>query len=442
MLAAILFADIAGYTALMQQNEATALLQLNHFKTSIESIVPRHKGQVIQFYGDGCLLIFSSVLNAIQCSIKLQRALQSNPSVPVRIGAHQGDVVMEAGNVFGDSVNIAARIESMGIPGAVLLSGKVQDELKNQPDIQMISLGRFEFKNVKQAVEVFAINQPGFAVPQKHEIKGKFKVQNTQKSIAVLAFENRSSDREQDYFCDGIAEEIIYGLSQLDNLKVAGRASSFSFKNSTATITEIAQQLKVATILEGSIRKMGNKVRITVQLINAADGFQIWTERYARELEDIFAIQDEIAQEVVQKLELTLLGKEKHQPLISRKTEDVAAYQLYLQGRSYLDQRTNIDAALSCFQKAVEIDPNFAAAYTSIAYAYFYKVVFNNFPPPQGFPEAEKAILKALSLDRSIAEAHTMHGLVKFYYNYDWEGARAEYEQALLCSPIYRTPIG
>ncbi len=434
-LAAILFADIAGYTALMQKDEQLALLKLQHFREDLENFVPQFGGEIIQFYGDGCLMIFNSVVHAINCSIHLQKSLKNVPAVPVRIGAHQGDVILEGGNVFGNSVNIAARIESMSIPGAILLSEKVYSELQNQPDMNLVSLGHFEFKNVEKPVEVFAVAQEGFPVPKKNEIKGKFKKQSQEKSIAVLPFENRSSDPEQEYFSDGIAEEIIYNLSQLENLKVASRSSSFAFKGSSEGILKIAQHLKVENILEGSVRKSGNKVRISVQLVDPINGFQIWTERFNRELEDLFAIQEEIAEKVVHKLELTLLGKEKRQPFIERKTENVKAYQLYLQGRNYLDQRINIDAALSCFDHATSLDPKFAAAYTSIAYANFYKVTFSNYPPKQGFPKAQLAIKKALSLDGSIAEAHTMQALVDFYYNYNWEKARQEYEKAVLLQP-------
>lgn len=436
-LAAILFADIAGYTALMQKNEKEALGVLSHFKNDVESIVPKYEGQIIQFYGDGCLIIFNSVVIAIQCSIELQKSLQEDPLAPVRIGLHQGDILKEGGNIFGNSVNIAARIESMSIPGAILLSEKVQSELKNQDEFPLTSLGHFEFKNVVQPIEVYAIAQKGFPIPKKHEIQGKFKTQSLEKSIAVLAFENRSSDPEQEYFSDGISEEIIYGLSKLDNLKVAGRKSSFSFKNSTLSLEEIGNQLKVETILEGNVRKMGNKVRISVQLVNAKDGFQIWTERFDRELEDIFAIQEEIAKEVVAKMKLSLLSSEKTQPLTTSKTQNIEAFQLYLEGRSYLDKRTNTDAALTCFEHAIKKDPDFAAAYTSVAYAYFYKVTFSNFSPIEGFPKAEIAAQKALQLDSSIAEAHTMQGLVDFYFHHNFEKARQEYEKAILLQPSF-----
>lgn len=436
-LAAIVFADIAGYTALMQKNEYLALQKLNHFRNDIEAMVPQFQGQVVQFYGDGCLLIFNSALEAVKCAARLQHSLKLEPTVPVRMGIHQGDIVVESGNIFGNPVNIAARIESMSIPGAILLSAKVKSEINNQPDIRLQSLGFYEFKNVSHPIEVFAYSSEGFPIPKKNEIKGKFKIQNQEKSIAVLAFENRSSDPEQEFFGEGIAEEIMYGLSKLNNLKVAGRASSFSFKNSRLSLKEIAAQLNVNVILSGSVRKMGNKVRINAELVNALDGFQIWTERFDKELEDVFAIQDEIADQVVRKMELTLLGTEKGHSIINRKTDDIKAYELFLQGRSYLDKRTDIEQALSSFNKAIDIDANFAAAYTSVAYAYFYKVIFDNYAPRDGFPKAAIAIQKALSLDNTIAEAHTMQGLVDFYFHHTPEKARQEYEKAVFLQPKF-----
>ncbi len=435
LLAAILFADIAGYTALMQEDEQEAVRKLKRFRAGIEQIVPEHSGRIVQFYGDGCLLIFQSVLNAVRCSIALQEAFMADPSVPVRMGAHQGEVILEDENIYGSSVNLAARVESMSVPGAVLISEKIQDEIRNRPDIATISLGHFDFKNVQEPMQVFALQRDGLAVPEQGEITGKFKDQNRQQSIAVLPFENRSSDPEQEYFSDGISEEIIYGLAQVENLKVAGRASSFVFKGSGQAPVEIAKQLQVEKVLTGSVRTLGKRVRVGVQLINGSDGFEIWTKRYDRQVEDIFGIQDEIADQVVGALKINLLGHRKKQPLIRHRTEAVEAYRLYLQGRSYLDQRTHVDAALACFEEALAIDPDFADAHTSIAYAYFYRVVFGNYAPRLGFPKAEAAVQAALQLDPHVAEAQTMYGLVRFYYHYQWDEAQAHYERALVLQP-------
>jgi TolB-like protein len=436
-LAAIVFADISGYTAIMQQDEIQALQILSHFRSDVENYVPKFGGKVVQFYGDGCLLTFKSAIGAVQCAVQLQHTLRDEPYVPVRIGIHQGDIVEEGGNIFGNAVNLAARIESMGIPGAILLSAKVKSEIQNQTSISVQSLGLFKFKNVEQAIEVYAYSSEGFPVPNKNEIKGKFKIQNEEKSIAVLAFENRSSDVEQEYFAEGVAEEIMYGLSKIDNLKVAGRASSFSYKNSDLALQKIAEQLKVEMLLCGNVRKMGQKIRVTAELVNGFDGFQVWTERYDRELEDVFAIQEEIAGHVVHEMKLHVLGKDSSKPLIQRKTENIEAYQLYLQGKSYLDHRRNISAALSCFDKAIELDANFGAAYNSKAYGHVYSIMFANISPLIAFPKAEAAIQKALEINPENPESYSIRSWIQFYYHMDIKGAMEGFEKAILLQPRF-----
>ncbi len=434
-LAAILFADISGYTSLMQTDESLALEKLAKFKSIVDQTTPQFGGKIVQYYGDGCLIIFESAIQSVRCAAEMQLALQREPHVPVRMGIHQGDILLEGDNIYGNPVNIAARIESMSDAGSVLMSSKITQELTNQSDLVVTSLGYFEFKNVRDAIEVFAFSQDGFIVPRRETVQGKFKEQSQEKSIAVLAFENRSSDPEQEYFAEGIAEEIMYGLSKLNNLKVAGRSSAFSFKNTGLDPREIAKQLKVGFLLAGSVRKMGQKLRITVQLVNGKDGFQIWTERYAMNMEDVFAIQDEIAAQVVGKMELLLLGTEKAQPIVGRKTESVEAYQLYLLGKSYLDQRMNIVAAQQCFAKAVTNDPKFASAYNGIAYAHVYSIILQNVRPHDGFPQAKEAVQRALALESDNAEAHTLRSWIKFYYDRDFNGAMQGFERAASLAP-------
>ena len=431
-LAAILFADVVGYTTLMEENEQHALKILGHFRHHLQSITPIYDGEIIQFYGDGCLIIFPSAVRAVRCAIVMQEALRQSPHVPVRMACHQGDILRQGDNIFGNSVNITARIESMGVPGCVLLSEEVSTELKNQGDIQVLLLGDFQFKNIAKPMEIYAVIQNGLQWPKKSQMQGKFAKHNQVRSIAVLPFENRSSDPEQLYFSDGISEEIIYGLSQLANLKVAGRKSSFSFRNSDKTTSEIAHVLKVESILEGSVRKAGNRVRINVQLINANDGFLTWSERFDRELDDVFLIQEEIAEKVVAKLKVGLMQLEKGRTIVPTKTHDVHAYELYLQGKNYLDQRTNIKAALNCFKKAVDSDPHFAAAYIGQAYAFIYRIIFDNLSPLVGFPSAQKAVLEAMHLVTANAESHTIQAWLDFYYRYDFEGCKENFKKALL----------
>ena len=322
-LAAVLFADIVGYTALMQSNEEIAMAHLEKFKQALESEVPTNNGEIIQFYGDGCLCTFNNAVDALTCAQQLQIIFQATPKVPVRIGLNAGDIILKEGNVFGHTVNVASRVESMGISGAVLLSSNVATQIKNQAQFKLTSLGKFEFKNVDKSLEVFALANEGFPVPKRKAIKGKLKVQNNSKanwlvpallsgaialatffwlknqntkpliaaspSIAVLPFKDMSVNKDQEYFGDGIAEEILNSLSRLKALKVAGRTSSFSFKGKTTDISEIGEKLQVKNVLEGSVRKQNNKIRVTAQLINVADGFQIWSDKYDRSMDDVFA---------------------------------------------------------------------------------------------------------------------------------------------------------
>ena len=341
-----MFADIVGYTALMQASEQQALANLQKFKEQLERDVAENQGKIIQFYGDGCLDIFYSSVDAVVCAQSLQKEFQLEPKVPVRIGLHTGDVVFRDDNVFGDAVNIASRVESLGVPGAVLLSSNVRNQIKNHPEYKLASMGSFEFKNIDESMTIYALANVGLLVPNKEEITGKLKEVKTEKTIAVLPFSNMSSDPEQEYFCDGMAEEILNSLSHIKDLKVAGRTSAFQFKAKNLDLREVGDKLGVKTILEGSVRKQGDRLRITAQLINVKDGFHIWSERYDRNIDDIFAIQDEIALEITKKLETSLTGN-IHKTV---STTDLTAYDHYLLGRFNLNNRTSedINKAINC----------------------------------------------------------------------------------------------
>jgi len=207
-LAAILFADMVGYTAMMHHDEKMALIKLHHFRKNLEETVKEFEGKIIQYYGDGSLIVFTNTVNAVNCAKKLQEDFRKEPAVPARIGIHLGEIIFEGENIFGDSVNISSRIESMGIPGAVLVSDTIQKQLKNKPEFQFTSLGNIEFKNVDEPIEIFALSSPGFPVPDKTDLSGKIKEPKITKSIAVMPFVNMSNDTEQEYFSDGITEEI------------------------------------------------------------------------------------------------------------------------------------------------------------------------------------------------------------------------------------------
>jgi TolB-like protein/class 3 adenylate cyclase len=281
-LAAIMFTDMVGYTALMQTNEIVATTKRERHKMVLDSTINKFKGKILQYYGDGTLSIFNSAADGVNCAIEIQTKLKEEPRVDLRIGIHTGDIVLDDEGIYGDGVNIASRIESLSVAGGVFISEKVYDDIKNQENISTREIGSFELKNVKQPIRVFAISNPGFPVPSRSEVKGKL-VQPTNR-LAVLPFENFSPDPENEYFSDGITEELINAFSKIDGLLVTSRTSSFAFKKKHEDAREIGSKLNVDKILEGSVRKAGNRVRITAQLISSADGYHLWSETFDRDL--------------------------------------------------------------------------------------------------------------------------------------------------------------
>ena len=270
-LAAIMFTDIIGYTALMQQNENAAAEVREQHRKEFEQYHEVFNGEILQYFGDGTLSVFQSGVEAVECAVAIQKALNIGVPIPLRIGLHIGDIVFDGTDIYGDSVNLASRIESMGIAGAVLLSGTLNEELKNHQQLSTVSLGHFELKNIAKPVEVFAVTNEGIKIPEQSELKGKQK--KPSKTIAVLPFVNMSSSEENEYFSDGMTEEIINALAKIKGLKVTSRTSSFFFKNKNISIRQIGKELSVSTILEGSIRLAANKMRITAQLIDVENDF-------------------------------------------------------------------------------------------------------------------------------------------------------------------------
>jgi len=477
-LAAILFADIVGYTALMQINEQLALASLQKFKAELEAQVPTHHGKIIQFYGDGCLVTFSSSVDAVICAKNLQLAFQSKPKVPVRIGLHAGDVVFKEGNVFGDAVNIASRVESMGISGAVLLSSNVRNQIKNKPEFQLASLGKFGFKNVEEGMTVYALKNEGFPIPDSSSMNGKGKILVTKnkfnkpsyvifasllglltiflayqfwnrpfsnvekknsinnnpvevakKSIAVLPIKNWSGNSELEFFCDGMTDAVISRLTRISSLdKVVSRTSIFKYKDTNKSLPEIAKELGVTHLLEGSFQKSGNQLKINLQLIDGLSDNHFWSDEYTGvwNSDDIFKIQAEVAENVATNMDVEITEKEIAS-IQKIPTNNKEAYDLFLQAE-YQRLKSNEQAlnnAILLYEQAIALDANFAEAYIGLAYIWSQGgLVWGVFKEQEARERVKTLLQKALEIDST--NQYAISDLADSYFYYDWNFELAE----------------
>ncbi|KAA3609900.1 MAG: guanylate cyclase [Calditrichaeota bacterium] len=434
-LAAIMFTDMVGYTAMMQSDEELAKANRDRHREVLERIIAAHYGLILQYYGDGTLSVFGSAVEAAEAAVEIQQELQQEPIIPLRIGIHVGDVAYDDDGIYGDGVNIASRIETLSVPGSVLVSGKLYDEIKNHSSLPAKALGSFKFKNVQRPLNLYALGSDKLQVPTKVELKG---INNESlQSIAVLPFVNMSTDPENEFFSDGISEEIINALTRIDGLQVTSRTSSFAFKGKNEDVREIGKTLNVDNVLEGSVRKAGNRVRVTAQLIKSIDGYHIWSEVYDRDLEDIFAVQDEISRKITNTLRQKLSSSDADKPLIETKTENIDAYNLYLKGLYYFDKWSpeNIRKAIACFEDSIKKDNSFSSAYAGLAWAFSYMGATGQMKPKTAFPKAEKFAYLALEKDYQNADSHSALALVKFFYTFDFDGAEKSFTQALRLNP-------
>lgn len=481
-LVAILFADIVGYTALMQVSEQQALNALQKFKVQLETQVPIEKGEIIQFYGDGCLCTFDSSVNAVNCAKKLQLAFKNAPEVPVRIGLHAGEVVFKEDNAFGDAVNIASRIESMGVPGSVLISSNIRNQIKNKPEFELVSLGRFEFKNVLEGMTVYALKNEGLIIPEKEEIKGKLKAppqkktfkylpiiitallivlgifffykknwrpaqtdtSSIKKSIAVLPFRNDSPDNNNIYFCNGIMDGVLNHLAKIPELTVVSRSDVEKYRASSLSSNEIASELGVNYIVEGSVQKIGEQVLIYAQLSKLQEEGYLWSEKFDKKLEDIFSIQSDVTQSIAESLQ-TLLSPELKKRIEAVPTKDQIAYDYYLQGNEYLfktnifsgsdeEWKSSLEKATLFYQKALERDSLLAEAYVNLARIELLTKRFNSIFEENYLDTIHYLANKAISINPNLAEGYIALG---FYYLYTGKESLAKYEfdKALKLNP-------
>jgi adenylate cyclase len=403
-LAAILAADVVGYSRLMEADEAGTLAALNsRRKNVLEPLTTRYHGRIVKLMGDGVLVEFGSAVNAVQCAVELQKGfaeanagLADTKAALLRVGVNLGDVVVEGGDLFGDGVIVAVRLQALAEPGGICISGGVHDQIEKKLVLAYEDLGLREVKNMAKPVHVFRIAGDVLATGPAAAAGA------VRPFIAVLPFTNMSGEQEQEYFSDGITEDIITDLSKVSGLNVVSRNSAFAFKGKVAELSQIARQLKVGYVVEGSVRKAGGRVRITAQLIDTREDNHLWAERYDRDLNDIFALQDEISRAIVAALKIKLLPEER-KAIENRSTQNPKAYELYLLARYYHMQygvRTLKIAHRFCM-RALGIDTNYARAWALAASCETF-LYLRGTGVESGLSSAEKA----LSLDPTLAEAH------------------------------------
>lgn len=437
LLAAIMFADMVGYTALMQHNEDEAVQKRDRQREILEDCILENQGRIIQYYGDGTLSIFGSAIKSVECAVAIQKKLNKlSEQIPLRIGLHVGDIVYDDEGAYGDAVNMAARIEALATPGSILISDRLYEELKNHPKIRTRYLGAHHLKNVDREVSLYAISNKGLVVPSMADIQSQ--TGGVIRSMAVLPFVNMSPDRNNEYFSDGITEEIINALAKVDGLDVTSRTSAFAFKGMSKDVRQIGDDLEVRYVLEGSVRKAGNRVRITAQLIDTEDGFHIWSEAFDRDLEDIFKVQDEISRKIVAKLKEDFSDAELDvEHLVKPSTKNVEAYNHFLKGNFYLNKWTPESAkkAISQYKRAIKLCPGYAEAYAGIANCYSFLGAMGSLHPQKAYPKAEAAAQRSIHINDMLADSHVALAMVRLFYYWDFKGAKKSIRRALAIDP-------
>jgi len=440
-LAAIMFTDLVGFTALSQRNESVALSVLSEQRELLRPVFIRHDGREVKTIGDAFLVEFPSALSAVKCAYEIQKITREfNNSLPeerrvhLRIGIHLGDVVESQGDISGDAVNVASRIESLADSGGVCLTRQVYDQVQNKFELPLISLGTRLLKNVSSSMEVYKMVMPWDATVAA--LSGR----RDASRIAILPFANISPDPADEYFSDGMTDELIAVLSKIGGLRVVARTSVMRFKGEKATANRIGQELKVGSLIEGSVRKSKDQVRITVQLVDTESEEQLWTETYNRNLQDIFSVQSDIAQQVAKALEVRL-GVRENSALRREQTQNPEAYSFYLKGRHRWNLRSEneINRAIKYFEEAIGRDPGYALAYAGLADCYSILGYYAFRRPVAVYPRAKELAEKALSLNESIAEPHASLGEVLMQYFFDWKKAGSELDRALELNPSYAT---
>ena len=470
-LAAILSADVVGYSRLMAEDEDETVHILGDYREQVDLLVRQHRGRLVDFTGDNFLAEFPTALDATQCAIEIQRVLASrNADLPpdrrmeFRIGLHLGDIRVEGERIFGDGVNVAARLESMASAGGICISATVHEQVRNKLQVGYDDLGDQTVKNIPDRVHVYKVrleepraagaNQPtarlqlrwgaaALAAAASLTVAGWWILAPSPppetseiRSIAVLPLENLSGDPEQEYFVDGMTEALIAALAKIGSLRVISRTSVMQYKGVRKPLPQIARELDVDAIVEGSVVRAGDRVRITAQLVHAPTDRHLWAESYQRDLQDVLAVQGEVARAIAGEVRIKLTAQEEAR-LTRARPVNPAAHEAYLRGRARttLSSREGWRAATAYFEQAIEIDPDYALGYTGLADAYASAALFGEAPPAELLPEARAAAQRALELDDGLPEAHLSLGAVAMYHDWDFRAAERSFRRALELNP-------
>lgn len=479
-LRCILFTDMVGFSKLAQRDEAGALALLEEQRELVRPFVEEHQGELIKSMGDGLLIEFGSAVDGVECAIAIQRAVaERNDAMPaerrfsLRAGLHLGDVVKRDGDVLGDGVNIAARVEPCAPPGGICLTEAVAQQVENKIDRPLLKMGRRTLKNIRRPVMLWRVvlseeDEQITAVTGRERVPtpagrrrrlvvaaatailgfvglawwalGPGPAPGIEKveSLAVLPLENLTGDPSQEYLADGLTEALIAGLGQIEALRVISRTTAMRFKASDMTVREIADRLGVDAIVEGSVQRSADRIRITASLIDGQTDRRIWGRTYDREFSDVLVLQSEVARAIVDQVQVAVTDEERER-LASAAPVDPRAHDLYLRGRAlWHGPVDSLPVAIEHFERALAIDPGYARAWAGLADAYLVHAHFG-MPAHQAFPRAKEAALRALELDPGLAAAHTALADARFHYDWDWDGAESGFRRALELNPGYAT---
>ncbi len=447
-LAAILVSDVVGYSRLIRADEEGTIAALKALRADlIDPKIAEHHGRIVKLMGDGMLVEFGSVVDAVRAAVETQRALADRNAdqpderrIEFRVGVNLGDVVIDGDDIHGDGVNIAARLEGLSDPGGICVSGKVYEEVRDRTNLAFEDLGDQEVKNIDRPVRVWRWVPDGGPSTAAGRPRAAQLALPDKPSIVVLPFDNMSRDPEQEYFSDGITEDIITDLSKVSGLFVIARNSAFVYKDKAFNVPDVCRKLGVRFALEGSVRKAGNRVRITAQLINGSSGGHLWAERYDRDLTDIFAVQDDVTQQIVAALKVKLSKAEKSR-IVDGGTRNVDAHDLFLRGREWIygskKDREMFDQSTGCFRRAIELDPNYAAPYAGLGLVYMLDHQNHwSDAPETSLDQADRFISKAIAKDDQDPFAHYVAAMVAMWQK-DYVKWADEADRALSLNPNY-----